>query len=177
MFVYVDHGSGYSSKNIDDILNYLNLKSYNQAFRKWELAIDKGGIDSLDITTNYNNSTSSFKLNTTVVDSLVETYKIKNEINKNYYYVFITNLLVSNSNGEQIAGRVYQRIGSNIAAVFNGSKVSTYTHELGHNLGLYHTFSESDNNNRLIPKGATTNYMDYSFTRNMFFIFQIKTMK
>ncbi len=52
----------------------------------------------------------------------------------------------------------------------------TIVHELGHDLGFYHTF-DAQTGSRRIPEKTTESYMDYSTTRNMFYLYQMKKIK
>lgn len=171
VFVYVDHGSGYSSKSTNDILNYLNLKSHNQFFRKWDVQ----DIDSLNISTEYKKSSSVYTSSKTVLDSLKSNYSRSNNIQAGIYYFFITDLSVTKNGMDKVGGQAY--VNGYFGASYNGADNEAIAHEFGHLLRLKHTF-DSSLGNRQIPKGTTKNYMDYiSGGRNMFFLYQIKSVK
>jgi predicted Zn-dependent protease len=172
VFVFVDHGNGYPSRSADDILDFLNQKSHNQFFREWVKGDYKNGIDSLDISKEYKASSSDFSTPDKALNKALSIYKAKSKQNiigsdpADNYYLLVTDLPMIDANSSGNVTGV-GRLSFNQAMIFKTATTSTVAHELGHCLGFDHTKTE-----RSIPEGTTVNYMDYSTTRNMFFLYQ-----
>jgi hypothetical protein len=170
VFIYVDSGNGYPSKSVNDILNFINLKSHNQFFRKWTLEKEV----KLDISSHYKGNSSVYQSHETVLSTLRSQYKKDNDYQLNQHYYFITDLTVSKQGGI-VGGQAV--MGGNIGAVYDKGDNEAIAHEFGHLLNLDHTFSD-DLGQRKLPQGSTKNYMDYiSNGRNMFFLYQMKGIK
>jgi hypothetical protein len=95
--------------------------------------------------------------------ALIDEYEIQKGINiyeSEIHHVFVLDRNIGTDNGH---GGYF----TNYVIINRRGKLSTYTHELGHNLDLHHTFDVYN-----IPKGSSFNFMDYSSTKNMFFKYQ-----
>jgi hypothetical protein len=172
VLVYVNIGNGFSSIPASDFVDFFNTRSHNQFFKNWHLL----RYDTMDISKDYKAHKSKYTSRDSVLLNLKAFYeKYKNNgssLDLRKKYLFVTDILVYNSTGQQVGGLAY--IGDCYAAIFSGGALEEAAHEIGHDLRLYHTFDPSLGA-RTIPQGKTKNYMDYIPNgRNMFFFYQWK---
>jgi hypothetical protein len=155
-----------------ELVEHIN-KYYKQAFIKFEL--DTGNYqDTLTITKSSNEEID--KLNNDIYDLLPATQQ-KSDI----YYLFIC---TQGNNVENGKGRLL----GHYSVLFKPSG-ATPLHELGHNLGLQHTFENKDDGkdnickvgSRILGVRTTKNIMDYDYAgeehRRYFFKYQIDHLK
>ncbi len=170
--------SNYPNVNKQEILNYLNNNSHNQLHVKWELAQPSVNyIDTLDISSDYilNPNGLTFTKSTNILNYLknkyIAKYQINVESNPENQYFFVTNLTNVMSQSGGISGGI-NGTGGNSGAFFVSilNKFYVYSHELGHGLGLNHTFENNGSKN--IPQGKTSNFMDYNSSYDTWFRYQ-----
>ncbi|MDR0604846.1 MAG: hypothetical protein LBG80_11135, partial [Bacteroidales bacterium] len=145
-----------------ELINNIN-EYYKQAFVKFELNTDKYQ-DTLTVS-----QTKAQSINN-IIKQVYEKLPITQRKSDEFYVFICSPNPNSTTNG-------YGVLTGNYSVVFNNSPV-TATHELGHNLGLQHTFENVGN--RILPKGSTKNIMDYSGNpdlRRYFFLYQINHLK
>jgi hypothetical protein len=148
-------------------------KYYKQAFIKFEL----------DTDTYQDTLTISKSSNEAITDLSEDIYKkLPGDVQTTaWYYLFICS---QGKNTESGKGK----LPGHYSVLFNPSG-ATPSHELGHNLGLQHTF-ENDRDNeenvckvgdRKLEKLTTKNIMDYDYAgednRHLFFKYQIDYLK
>jgi hypothetical protein len=157
----------------NNLITELN-KYYKQAFLKFELD-DGQHQDTLTIRKS---------LNEIIKSPENDCYKLlpSKEQKTNVHYLFICS---RGGNSERTRG-----IGimvNNMAVLFNPDG-ATPSHEIGHNLGLQHTFEKTNDNldgacrvgKRQLSESSTNNIMDYVGTRDnrcIFFLYQINHLK
>lgn len=179
VFVYVDRGKGYATNIItkQSLLDFLNIKSHNQFYRRWELDPDPTFPDTLNIKNRYKKNSAGFTSSSAAsLDSLVTYYQSSIKLTRlkaGTHFFFISDIPISrpNSNGGTDYVRGIADTNGFKGTIFDGGKQEETVHELGHNLRLNHTFEKVGS--RIISEGTTKNYMDYtSGGRYMFFLYQ-----
>jgi len=159
--------------------NYLTQRSLNQLFVN--ISVDSVHVNSKLRKSNLNSCATSQD----VLDSLIKDIfnnNIPPEYDRVHDYYFITNLEITKPNGDKLGGaHRLNKIGG--ISVKNFSLIGETTeeliaHELGHWLGLPHTFENGGN----IPvinssQGGTKNngdnFMDYNLLRERWFRIQL----
>lgn len=197
VIVYVNTGNGYSTNPIHSkqaILDQLNNHSHNQLMREWVLdsTNSANGMDTINLTNEYLNNPSKFLDADTICQS---TY-----INKYYYQhkgiglgSINSGIPSSSSDSNKVhfmfiftytALNMVEGITpmpSYLACIFGPADEVAVSHEMGHILGLEHTFSETTSTGfeprYNIPKYKSSNLMDYrQYTsdpkKNMFYYAQ-----
>lgn len=172
--------------NKEQLVSDIN-KYYKQAFNQFELD-NKKYIDTLTIIKTKNDliNVQYFK------DSINWQFRDNdNEENYNIHYIFVLNNKGINTNNGQ-ANTPYDNSMEKVSVVLGAMHPNVAAHELGHNLGLQHTFESRPNihtypyilshkNRILINRGTTKNIMDYGLTneniRRYFFKYQIEHLK
>ncbi len=169
VLVRVKHdNNGYANYNIGQTINLLNQESYNQAYLNW----NNTTTDTLNITTQYTANPSLFNSSSKgAIDNIKDIYEENHTVKVEKYYVFVTDIRVTKDEGN-VAGRA-ENFNTNSLVLLKDRGTKTIIHELGHCLGMQHTFSDGQGV-RKIPKGTTNSFMDYSTKRNMFFLFQLE---
>ena len=198
LFVYVNTGSGYPNKvtgpfSKTAILDHLNNHSHNQFMRQWVLDSAHNHLDTLDLTVEYNVDTSKFhNADTISKPSYINRFfflhkgigigggtgnlnegisSTSNDPNK-IHVVFIFPISAHDAANRGVSG-IADTPGFK-ALFFSTADDKTFAHEMGHILGLDHTFDAPYN----IPIYSTQNIMDYAqfigTTQNMFFYCQWK---
>jgi len=200
VIVYVNHTNppNYLDTQLPpkDILDYLNNKSHNQFHIEWELDTlnDNGNTlpMRLDIYSDYTKNKSKKyrdkdELTFRVWRMYSATYGYEVSNAKNHYFLFITDISFSDSQGNLGGVASFKNRYCLVLKVPKDPnfkvKREHIAHEVGHLLDIKHTFSDTDNKmapylQRYIIKGATNNFMDYTQnTRNMFFLYQYRVRK
>ena len=183
VFVKVKHNKKYPTFNESNATFKLNEQSYNQFFRKW---VNKTTTaDTLDISTHYKANKKAFQTSDGARNEISAQYLTQKQVDVSglksgkKYYVFVTDISISktdkNGNPGKVAG-IAGGIESKYCILYYDRGASTVVHELGHDLGFYHTF-DAQTGSRKIPEKTTESYMDYSTIRNMFFLYQMKKIK
>jgi hypothetical protein len=163
-----------SKINLIDMLN----KYYKQAFIKFEL-------DNMAYSDELTISKSSTEV---INNSEREVFNLlpqnQKSLDANTYYIFICT-----RGGNSPEEKGLSPVVSHFSVLFKPEAASP-AHEMGHNLGLQHTFKDKDTDdtrngackllNRSINKHNTYNIMDYSYgddNRHSFFKYQIDHLK
>jgi hypothetical protein len=163
------------------LLNQINTL-YKQSFRQLELDIDYTDTLIINQTQNDRIELKYFR------KSITWDYK------NNIYYIFILNEKGINSNSGEANFPLNSESNVNISILLGNTNEDVASHELGHNLGLLHTFekeTEAQSNhlilkheNRILPpEFSTRNIMDYinqgtpPSHRRYFFKYQIDYLK
>ena len=178
--VFVKWGNdNYRKIDIKEMENYLKNKSLNQLFINIDVNInnldlnnvaDKTFTQNIDkLISNYTSSNIEGKQ---LLDLLLEKYDKNYEKlqNTDIFFILIKNIFLSDDN--ELGG--YHYIGKIGGVLFNhdSSPHENIAHELGHWLGLEHTWKEGTP--ETIPKGQTqNNFMDYFIKRKSWFEFQL----
>jgi hypothetical protein len=187
------------------VINSLNKYSHNQIFSKWSLRL--GLPDTLNITSHYITDSVAIKLNSqqklnqyySSFAGLVSTSSLNrdpvsndwislNSPDRTYMYYVTTFNIDTLSLGETTSSlRMRDSSGISTICIFSlaeNSKMvaSTTKHEVGHAVGLEHTFPSLSGVNYInfspkIPIFTTQNFMDYWYknvpeVRNTFFFYQ-----
>jgi hypothetical protein len=158
-----------------NVENYLNNNSYNQAFIKWNGVVGNTLDISFDLIKEYLNPKGEIFNNqssyTGFMQKIEQYYYSLGLYNLDEKTVFVADRSVETVNGKTLGG--YGDVGTgNLAAHYSMifysaiNDYTTYAHELGHNLGLVHVEDYGEN------QGSTSNIMDYSTLRNMFWKLQ-----
>jgi hypothetical protein len=124
---------------------------------------------------------SKIVLTINVIEGGILHFKNKIAPDTSYYYIFICSPSPNESN------KGLGLMPGKLSIVYNNSPI-TATHEMGHNLGLQHTFENDKDSNsgvcrvdkRILPQGYTKNIMDYTGKpdlRRYFFLYQIDQLK
>ena len=178
--VFVKWGDdNYRKIDIKEMENYLKNKSLNQLFINIDVNInnldlnnvaDKTFTQNIDkLISNYTSSNIEGKQ---LLDLLLEKYDKNYEKLQNTDIFFILNKNIFLSDDNELGG--YHYIGKIGGVLFNhdSSPHENIAHELGHWLGLEHTWKEGTP--ETIPKGQTqNNFMDYFIKRKSWFEFQL----
>ena len=178
--VFVKWGNdNYRKIDIKEMENYLKNKSLNQLFINIDVNInnldlnnvaDKTFTQNIDkLISNYTSSNIEGKQ---LLDLLLEKYDKNYEKLQNTDIFFILNKNIFLSDDNELGG--YHYIGKIGGVLFNhdSSPHENIAHELGHWLGLEHTWKEGTP--ETIPKGQTqNNFMDYFIKRKSWFEFQL----
>ena len=178
--VFVKWGNdNYRKIDIKEMENYLKNKSLNQLFINIDVNInnldlnnvaDKTFTQNIDkLISNYTSSNIEGKQ---LLDLLLEKYDKNYEKLQNTDVFFILNKNIFLSDDNELGG--YHYIGKIGGVLFNhdSSPHENIAHELGHWLGLEHTWKEGTP--ETIPKGQTqNNFMDYFIKRKSWFEFQL----
>ena len=178
--VFVKWGDdNYRKIDIKEMENYLKNKSLNQLFINIDVNInnldlnnvaDKTFTQNIDkLISNYTSPNIEGKQ---LLDLLLEKYDKNYEKLQNTDIFFILNKNISLSDDNELGG--YHYIGGIGGVLFNhdSSPHENIAHELGHWLGLEHTWKEGTP--KTIPKGQTqNNFMDYFIKRKSWFEFQL----
>jgi hypothetical protein len=173
-----------------ETLDFLNNRAYNQCFvsftdgEKGELSISNTELESFIETrmsgsvitsvADLFNEQGEIKLYSKMKseNAIIGTYLQENPEYANWKENGKTIIIIANRNKEQDTdGRTlgYALNNNNIFLFCNGSlDYANHTHEIGHLLGLEHSFDPPYN----ILKGATNNFMDYAPNINMFWKWQ-----
>ena len=185
------------------MLNHLNNKSFNQGHTKWvkdtRTTIKSNGVDSplvrqVDITNYIATNNITFDDDGMLFTKIIGghsfattgnedvgidfgTYDWRNSVanEDQIVFYFITDItLVGSTPTDFTSGAT--GINKNYCALFHFGDAKTVAHELGHGLGLEHSFlADTDYPNRIILKNATNNIMDYgNIPKKIFFLYQIK---
>jgi len=166
VFVRIKHdATDFATFDKTSTLSLLNSYSYNQTYIKWENTI----TDTLNVTNDYNIHPLQYTSSTRIINRVISLYDDINTLDPSKYYVFITDITSSNTQGN-IAGRALS-FDTNKLILFKHRGLKTIIHEIGHCLGLKHTFDDTILEET--SKGTTKSFMDYSSQRNMFFLYQL----
>jgi hypothetical protein len=206
VLVYVNTGNGNRNYNASGFIDSLNTYAHNQIFRKWildtVLATSKttgrtyqiNGVDTINATSEFAAKTATFMdagMLLDYVDTLYKNHKgidILQDIDSNNLllnsparvgFVFLFNYALPFVNGSRTDGDT--RTGT-VSVLFSPCYWQTIAHEMGHLIGLKHTFpgTRTRSNGTVvstpglgIPEYTTPNFMDYSppgpDPANMFF--------
>jgi predicted Zn-dependent protease len=160
----------FTSEQKNALIKQVN-EYYKQAFIEFELNLTNYQ-DTITIMTDSVISSSK----NDVFEHLPNDQRTDEE-----YYIFICSRAI-----EQSTNGLGQLLGK-LSIIYNNS-AKTASHELGHNLGLQHTFDNNNDNtigvckvsNRTLDKYTTKNIMDYpqgQDNRFLFFLYQINYLK
>jgi hypothetical protein len=156
-----------------ELVNNIN-EYYKQAFLQFELD-----------NSNYQDTLTIRQTSMEEVSSLNSIYKdLPEEKDKtSIYHIFVSNQVP----GSIIEGAAH--INSNVSILYQPTALNAI-HELGHDLGLQHTFDNKNDGKekvcivglRILPEYSTKNIMDYSYAnesdhRYYFFLYQINHLK
>jgi hypothetical protein len=157
-----------------DLINFLNNRSFNQAFMQFEygkiyrdLLIEQSAIPR-EIKFSSNNKLDSASDNRKNIRNFLQS-RYNSNISGNERVIFLIN-------NQEMEGNVvgFANAKDNIVVVLKPAVTDweTFVHEIGHTLGLKHPFEISTN----FRKGNSTNFMDYSVKQNMFWQWQWKAI-
>jgi hypothetical protein len=163
------------------VQNYLNTQSLNQLFVNCS-------VDEKYATVNLNKSYfSGNNANTSTIMAVLEdsifNNKVKMDNNNSHDYYCITNLDITMPDGKKLGGAHWKgkRGGYSVKnySTIGETNEELIAHELGHWLGLPHTF-ESDNKMPVINSnegGTNHNFMDYNIRRKRWYKIQLINIK
>jgi hypothetical protein len=193
ILVYVNTGNGFRNYSASSFRDSLNLRSHNQIFRQWEVVNPDtlhlydnnaimssrtvAGMDTINLASEFSSQPAIF-MNDSLLNIYIDTFfmkrkniDIKYEVNNgkylsnNIHFSFIMNYpLTAVGNSTTIASADRGRYHG---IFWSSSEWRTVVHEMGHILGLKHTFRELNKaqtayiENYGIPIYSTTNFMDY----------------
>lgn len=162
------------------LINQINTL-YRQSFLQFEL-------DPADYR-------DTLTINQTKNDRIyLKNISIARKYENNIYYILILNEKGINSNSGEVNSPLNSKSNVNISILLGNTNEDVASHELGHNLGLLHTFEKETealadylilkHENRILPpKFSTRNIMDYIYQgtssshRRYFFKYQIDYLK
>ena len=171
---------------VTDLEDFLNYNSYNQVFIRWE-HVETKIFDIRDIlpfplcdAVNYNPENAVNFQDTLKLDKTLELFfnviipNYADTTDRSLHYIFISDKKIafrglSSSNGDD-----KYKIRYVIMNPIDRNAYDIYTHELGHNCTLKHTFMYDGGN---VPEASTTNFMDYSRILKYFWKWQGERMK
>jgi hypothetical protein len=185
VLVYVNTGTGYRlNMRREMIIDSLNKVGHNQIFRKWvaDSVNSAGGRDTLDLRSEFISENPRFMNDDSLLTNIERYYElhkginIKLDVNQGttymfnnkeevVHFVFIMNYNLAPPGVSQTVGNT-QKSGY-LSILWASAFHRTIIHEMGHILGLKHTFSDTSSNgsvinNYRIPPYITKNYMDYA---------------
>jgi hypothetical protein len=190
---------------LTEAITFMNIKAYNQALIKFE----PGGAEELIISNSllmknlsaatlhniqqlFNNSGEINFVNVTphlkIIDTIMNVdNRFANWKNDKIIIVIANRVVKQDYDGSRTLGFT-ETYGDNTgyySIMYHNAfdDYYTYTHELGHALGLKHPFSDKIANHNvgkpmpLIPQGNSRNFMDYSSYSDMFWKWQWKIIR
>jgi hypothetical protein len=180
VFIHVNHGTGFREKNfVSEGLEFLNKKAFNQIFMEWK----ESGSFFLDIRADFNPKPDEIIYAEDILEKVLDLFNKKYKLNLSLsapydpggaYYVFLTDIPNVQSKAHGIsAGGIAWTVPSNYCILFNRADYLSLVHELGHCVGLEHSFEGTSH----LPKGTTKNFMDYTTGANSFFLYQSRIAK
>ena len=151
---------------------FLNNKSYNQAFVKWEVTKTSTIFVNIDTTL----ALSAMTLNHTLSQRYFHKLKLHYKNAKNTHYIFLVDKRSSKVRGMATKPDVLISKKPQYVTIFYQAqnKYITYSHELGHNHSLKHPEDEYSS----VKMFSTNNIMDWGGqNRNYFWRWQIKKIR
>jgi hypothetical protein len=212
VFISDENEKTQNNISVEDIFLEVNQQGHNQLFVEWSNVgvietipvkeLEQEYLELIDNTESEEDVKNKMKSNIIYIARAYKKYKNVFLANHNHFIVFIANTnpeakeKIDVGNGMEIIKETMgiSHLASKTILMYKGYNIKHVIHELGHQLGLPHTFCTKEyenctevvlNKNRYIKEGKVPyNYMDYLDvskgsidTRNMFFDYQRREIK